>query len=346
MFKRSVGLERNPFDLTADPSFLYLTKSHREALAGLSYAIPARKGFVVLASEAGMGKTTLLVKVLRQMAAGNVKSSFILNPTLSPSEFLEMALLDFGFSDVPASKALKIVRLQQMLLSNHAAGRLSVLIVDEAHKLSTDVLEEIRLLSNFECAEEKLLQIVLAGQTELVDTLDRQDLWQLKQRIAVRLTIEPLSPVEVGEYMQHRWKRAGGVLALPFHVEAIEEIARVSRGVPRVINGVCGNALMAAFADGKPLVTPDHVSSACMELRLLKPEAAKPAPEPCSAPAVTPGLAVPVAAPAAAPAAPPEAAAGASLQTLSRYGAPTKRSWWWIRNWTWSATSEPGTEKI
>jgi len=331
-------LERSPFDLTADPSFLYLTQSNREVLAGLSYAILSRKGFVVLASEAGMGKTTLLARILQQMPAGNVGTSFILNPTLSAAEFLEMALLDFGFDDVPASKARRILLLQQMLLDNHAAGKLSVLIVDEAHKLSTELLEEIRLLSNFESAQEKLLQIVLAGQTELVNTLDRQDLWQLKQRIAVRLAIQPLSPMEVNEYMQHRWRRAGGVQPLPFDTDAVEAIARASQGIPRVINGICNNALTLAFADGESLVTLDHVVTAGTEMRLPQAAPAKVPPEPCAPP--DRGL------PAKPELALSTVTGGASLQTLSRYGTPARRPSWWARPWKWSAIGEPGTEKV
>src|ERR1017187_3741288 len=194
MYCKFFGLDKKPFNMTPDPAFLFLTAQHREALVGLTYSILERKGFVVLTGDAGTGKTTLLTRVLQHMPETKVQSSVILNPTLTPAEFLELALLDFGIPEVPASKAQRLVKMQKLLLEGHREGRISTLVIDEAHKLSLDVLEEVRLLGNFEQDDQKLLQILLVGQSELSDLLERSDLRQLKQRIALRFTIEPLPP--------------------------------------------------------------------------------------------------------------------------------------------------------
>ena len=153
MYTAFFDLARMPFNMTPDPAMLYMTEQHREALAGLTYAILDRKGFLALSGMAGSGKTTLLAWVLQKLPVDKVRSSVILNPTLTPSEFLELAMLDFGIQDIPPSKALRLVILQRFLLNLHRDGKIAVLIVDEAHKLSAEVLEEIRLLGNLEWAE-------------------------------------------------------------------------------------------------------------------------------------------------------------------------------------------------
>jgi len=275
MYNTHFGLKANPFNLTADPGFLYLSNDHREALAGLIYAIHARKGFVVLTSKAGMGKTTLLGTLLQRFQ-GDIRSSLILNPALTPNEFLEATLLDFGITGIPPSKALRLNLLQQMLLRARHQGKFAVLLIDEAHKLSSEVLEEIRLLSNFEMADQKLLQIVLCGQKELAVTLDRPELWQLKQRVAFWMTIQPLRAADVARYIQHRWKTAGGSVPTPFREDAIELITAASRGIPRVMNVICDNALTLGFADGARTITANYIAKTCGELRLN--ENAQPAP--------------------------------------------------------------------
>jgi general secretion pathway protein A len=210
-----------------------------------------------------------------------MKSCVILNPVLSPGEFLEMALLDFGIIDVPASKAQRISMIQKLLMDWHAEGKIAVLIVDEAHKLSPEVLEEIRLLSNFEFSDRKLLQIVLVGQPELRDVLNRADLHQLKQRIALRFAIAPLAPSEVADYLKHRWSKSGAPAPLPVTRDAVELIARVSRGIPRVINAICDNALLLVYGKGLAVVAEEHVRLACRDLDLVLEMA--PAPNPASA---------------------------------------------------------------
>jgi general secretion pathway protein A len=261
------GLRKNPFSMTPDPAFLFLTEQHREGLVGLTYAILERKGFGVLTGEAGTGKTTLLNRVLQFLPPTRLQFSLILNPTLTPSEFLEMTLLDFGVEDVPSSKAQRLWKLQNLLIQGRDEGKVSALIVDEAHKLSMEVLEEIRLLGNFEGADQKLLQIVLVGQSELDDILNRQDLRQLKQRVAVRLSIGPLAQTEVAQYIRHRWLRAGGDQP-PFSTQATIDIAEASRGIPRLINSVCDNALTRVFSEGSSLVEPRHVQATVAALRL------------------------------------------------------------------------------
>jgi general secretion pathway protein A len=267
MYAQHFGLRKNPFSLTPDPSFLFLTEQHREALVGLTYAITQRKGYVTLTGEVGTGKTTLLSRVLQFLPPSKLQFSLVMNPTLTPSEFLELVLLDFGVRDIPASKARRIWVLQDLLLRAEKEGKVSALIVDEAHKLSPDILEEIRLLGNFEENDRKMLQIVLAGQPELNASLRRADMRQLKQRIAVRLLIKPLVEDEVGKYIRHRWLRAGGA-DLPFTSEALTRIAQASRGIPRVINSLCDTSLISAFADRSTRVKEAHVREAVLDLDL------------------------------------------------------------------------------
>lgn len=268
MYNQHFGLSRCPFSMTPDPEFLFMTAQHREALAGLTYSILGRKGFVALIGDAGSGKTTLLARVLERLPAAQVCSSVILTPTLTPAEFLELMLLDFGLSAIPASKAQRLLMLQRFLVDAQSLGKVAVLVVDEAHKLTPDVLEEIRLLGNFERPDQKLLQIVLAGQNELDATLDRGDLRQLKQRISMRLCVGPLQPAEVEQYIGFRWAKAGGRPSPPFSAEAILALARYSHGIPRLINSLCDNALIFAFSDGCTCITADHIAGAARDLAI------------------------------------------------------------------------------
>lgn len=270
MYEQHFGLTKNPFGMTPEPALLYMTPGHREALAGLAYAILERKGFVMLTGEAGTGKSTLLARTLQQLPATRVVSSVILNPTLTESEFLELAMMDFGFPSIPASKAQRLTQLQEFLLRARQAGKIAVLVVDEAHKLSPAVLEELRLLSNFELPGEKLLQIVLAAQEELLETLNRPELRQFSQRISVRLSLAPLEPGDVEQYIALRWSRAGSKTPPPFTPDSYPEIARSSRGIPRLVNAVCDNALMNAMAEKPSVVSPRHVREAARDLGLAR----------------------------------------------------------------------------
>ena len=266
MYTTFFGLQKLPFNLTPDPAFLFLPPKHREALAGLTYAILERKGFVVLTGDAGTGKTTLLNSALNRLPAERVESSVILNPTLTPSEFLENVLLDFDIPDVPASKAQRLWKLQEFLARAHHQNRLAVLVIDEAHKLSLEVLEEVRLLGNFEGGADKYLQILLLGQSELDGILNRQDLRQFRQRIALHLYIDPLSAAEVPQYICFRWAKAGGRGAPPFSPEAMRAVADWSQGIPRLVNSICDTALLVAFGDESSLVGINYVQEAAMNL--------------------------------------------------------------------------------
>jgi general secretion pathway protein A len=274
MYKDLFGLEKLPFNLTPDPAFLFLPPKHREALAGLTYSVLERKGFVVLTGDAGTGKTTLINSVLSRLPADRVESSIVLNPTLTPAEFLESVLLDFDIQDVPESKAQRLWKFQEFLARAHREDRFALIVIDEAHKLSPEVLEEIRLLGNLESASEKFLQILLLGQSELDDLLDRQDLRQFKQRIALRLYIDRLTVAEVSQYINFRWIKAGGRDAPPFTPDAMAGIAQWSQGIPRLINSICDSALMMAYGDESPLVGSNYVRAAAVNLALVDSSAA------------------------------------------------------------------------
>jgi len=340
MYLQAFGLERYPFGMTPDPGFLYLTPQHREALTGLAYAVLDRKGFVVLTGDAGTGKTTLLTRVLQYLPAGRIQSSVIVNPTLTPAEFLEMTLLDFGIADFPPSKAQRLLKLENLLMEGDRAGKISTLVVDEAHKLSHELLEEIRLLGNFENAGHKLLQILLIGQGELGDLLNREDLRQLKQRVAVRLRIGALSDAEVEQYVQHRWRKAGAKQPAPFTSEALSEVAAYSHGIPRLVNVVCDNALTLAFARGLGAVGAGHVIEAACELDLINgipvreraPEGLKAAAAQNGSATSHEALAEESAISRTEPAPEPELQlAGFPLKTLERYETPPGKTSLWSR---------------
>ncbi len=270
MYNDSFGLKRNPFRMTADTAFLYLTPRHREALAGLTYAILDRKGLVVVIGGAGTGKTTLLTRFLETIPDNWLRPAVILNPTLTCSEFLETLLLSFGMEDV-AGKPRRLMALEKFFRDANKEGKTCALLIDEAHKVSLEVLEEIRLLGNLEENGQKLLQIVLLGQSDLGDVLNRPEMSQLKQRMALRFTITPLSEIEIGEYVRHRWQKAGATQPLPLTEGALSAIGECSRGIPRTINGICDNVLMLAFAEGDRIITERHIHSVCMDLDLPIP---------------------------------------------------------------------------
>ncbi|MBV9083348.1 MAG: AAA family ATPase [Acidobacteriaceae bacterium] len=285
MYHSHFGLKRTPFSTAADPSLLLMDDMHRDALAGLWYAIVARKGFVTLIGEAGTGKTTLIRKALDVLSKEKHRASVIFNPTLTPAEFLEAVLTNFGVADIPESKVQRLRLLEDLLAGVHKQENAAVLIVDEAHKLSPELLEEIRLLTNFELGDQKLLQIVLAGQTELGDVLNRTDLWQLKQRITVRLQIGRLPASEVQRYITYRWNKASESTSKPpFTAAAVVLIERSSLGIPRLINVICDNALTLAFGAGLQVVDAAQVADAVRDLDLNTAEAQprRPAPAPAS----------------------------------------------------------------
>ncbi len=324
MYNAFFGLTKNPFGMTPDSEFLFLTSKHREALAGLTYAIVERKGFLALSGLAGTGKTTLLTWVLERLSQKHVETSVIFNPMLTKSEFLESVLLGFRFSEIPDSKPRRLRKLEEFLVSTNESGKVAALIIDEAHKLTPELLEEVRLMGNFERAGEKLLQILLIGQSELDDLLNRPDLCQLKQRICVRLTIEPLERPVLEHYIQHRWLKAGGKKA-PFPPEVIDRLFHWSGGIPRVINALADNALMLAFVDNETILRTEHVDSAAADLQLTVETVVKPATVPVISAAVktaVPTPAISVATPAREASEP--TIAPVRVRNLERYDAPQK----------------------
>jgi general secretion pathway protein A len=273
MYKSFFQLTRNPFDLTPDPTCFVPTERHNETLAALYYGVRRHKGFVVVTGEVGTGKTLLLRCLLRLLEESkDITYAYIFNNRLSSTEFLQYMLLDFGLPAAGKNKCEMLFDLSQFLVSRSARGMTTVLIVDEAHLLSEELLEEVRLLSNLETYDDKLLQIVLVGQPELDEKLDSRGLRQLKQRIALRTHLAPLSFEETQRYIEQRLEiaGAGANAATLFSAKAVAAVYRFSRGFPRLINTVCENSLISAFAKQSPVIGPDVVKAVAREFRLDK----------------------------------------------------------------------------
>ena len=248
MYLAFYGLREKPFGTTPDPRFLYLAPSHREALAQLVYGVQEKKGFLVLTGEVGTGKTTLVHALLRRLDA-QTAAALVFNSTLPFEGLLEYALEDFGVSKAGDSHAQRLMALNTFLIERRRAGQNTVLIIDEAQNLLPETLEQVRLLSNFETPTEKLLQILLVGQPELGDRLALPALRQLKQRIALRCRIQPLTVDETAEYIRVRLRIAGARDAGLFTPEAIARITAHAGGIPRIVNSLCDHVLLIGYAD-------------------------------------------------------------------------------------------------
>jgi general secretion pathway protein A len=285
MYRNFFGLKESPFNVNPDPRFLFLTRHTEEALAGLTYGVLRRKGFILLTGEVGTGKTTLLNKLLDHLNRQRVSTAFIFNSRLNVTQFFDFLLSDFGIpcEDIAprTMKSQGLRRLNQWLLERYQAGETAVLIVDEAQNLSSQVLEEIRLLTNLETSTDKLLQIVLSGQPELEHKLSRPELRQLRQRITLRCKTHPLTAEEVRGYILRRLQLAmrsngsAGVTASAAAVFSNEAIARVhhhSRGIPRVINLLCEHALISAYAQQRKPIPPEIVDEVAREFQLEETE--------------------------------------------------------------------------
>ena len=261
MYLKFYGLTEKPFNATPDPRFLYMSTVHREALAQLQYGVQERKGFIVLTGKVGTGKTTLL-NALRQRLDGQTAVAFVFSSTLPFDDILEYALQELGVPKAGESRAQRLAALHQFLIERERAGQNAALIIDEAQNLSAATLEQIRLLSNFETPTSKLLQILLVGQPELKAKLALPELHQLKQRVALRCQVSPLTPTECRAYIRTRLRIAGGQDLAIFTDPAVDEIVAYAGGIPRVINIVCDHCLLFGYADQKRRIDPPIVRQA------------------------------------------------------------------------------------
>jgi general secretion pathway protein A len=283
MYKSFYHLERSPFEIIPDPFFFFATPGHNEALAALYHGVRGHKGFAVLTGDVGTGKTLLLRCLLEKLTrSDDVAYAYVFNGRLTPYEFLQYVASDFGLPVSGKNKSEILSDLSKYVVARRAEKLTTVLIVDEAHHLSVDILEEIRLLTNLETVHGKLLQILLVGQPELDEKLDSHDLRQLKQRIAHRAQLVPLTPSETDGYIQCRLQLAGADMnaGTLFPQDTLQTLFRYSRGIPRLINTICENALITAYARQSPTVTPEIVEDAAADLRLSvvgSPEASRPA---------------------------------------------------------------------
>src|SRR5215469_9460003 len=273
MYKSFYNLTRNPFDLTPDPACFVPTVRHNEALAALYYGIRGHKGVVVVTGEVGTGKT-LMLRCLLQLfkESSEISYAYLFNCRLSSNEFLHYTASDFGLNvGENQSKSTLLLELSKYVTSRGLQGLTTVLIVDEAHHLSMELLEEIRLLSNLETNDDKLLQIVLVGQPELDLKLDSFDLRPLKQRIALRAHLTPLDEQDTDRYIQERLTIAGaGTRTEPvFAPDAVKTIHQYSKGFPRLINTICENALITGYAGQLTSITPDIIQGVADDFHLI-----------------------------------------------------------------------------
>ena len=254
MYLNFFGFKKEPFQITPDPSFLYLSPGHKEALASVIYGVEKKKGFVLILGAVGVGKTTILKAYLEKCEKERLRTIYLFNSNISYHNLLKYILGELNI--VPGSEEIceMINQLHQFLVSEYREGRNVLLLIDEAQNMPVDTLENLRMLSNLETATEKLIQIVFSAQPEFAKTLDLEELKQLKQRIAVKAVISPLTMEEGLVYIHHRLKRAAEKESVIFTSQALKEIVRTAKGIPRVINILCDNCLITAFGYGKKKV--------------------------------------------------------------------------------------------
>ena len=277
MYERFYGFREVPFELTANPRFLYFTPQHREALCHLEYGLSVAKPVTVLIGEAGTGKSTLLRAALASEKCRHITCILIDNPTLTRVEFFETLAARFELTGrAESSKASLLTRLESIVREREARRKMTALIVDEAQAIPDEILEEIRLLANIETATSKLLPVVLAGQPELADRLKQPSLRQLKQRVALRCELKPLDLPQTAAYIASRIRTAGGDPANIFTREAVTLIHEYSRGLPRTISVMCDNALTSGFALDQRPVDGDVVREVIRDYDLQAAAAAAP----------------------------------------------------------------------
>lgn len=265
MYLEFYGLHEFPFSVTPDPRYLYYSEHHREAYCHLMYGVQQRKGFIQLTGEVGCGKTTLCRAVLSGLS-DDVETALILNPSLTETQLLRAMLNDFGIQVKGRDRLAYIETLNEFLLRKNAEGVNVALIIDEAQDLSPQVMEQVRLLSNLETDQHKLIQIVLVGQPELQQRLASPSLRQLRQRITVRYHIPPLTLDETMVYINHRLKVAGSDGSAVFDLGAVKVVFKYSHGVPRLINAVCDNVLLAGYVAGATTLTAKLAKQAVEQL--------------------------------------------------------------------------------
>ena len=265
MYAHFYQLSEDPFNLTPDPKFQYINESTREAMAAILHGVKSRKGFITLIGDAGTGKTTLLKRIVDEIE-GETGIVFVFNPGVSFDELLEFICMELGIRTEGCGRLQLLERLNEYLLEQLTSGRNVVVMIDEAQTLDDGVLEELRLLSNLETAKEKILQILLSGQTELEEKLRRPGLRQLRQRIAVRTTLKPVRNDEIAAYVETRLRSAGAARGDFFTPAALKKVWRASKGIPRVVNVICDNAMMLAFAEGKKRITGAVMNDAVRDL--------------------------------------------------------------------------------
>ncbi len=267
MYLDYYGLRDEPFSITPDPRLIFFTARHREAMDHLLYGIRARKGFIQITGEVGSGKTTLCRALLEQLDPERYRTALVLNPCLTPKELLRTILAELGLEPgLECDRVALIEQLNRYLLAEFHAGRDVVLIIDEAQDMTADLLEQVRLLSNLETDQRKLLQIVLVGQPELRDKLERPELRQLRQRILVRYHLTPLRADEMAAYIQHRLSLCGLKKPLRFASSALRRMYRYTGGTPRLINAVCDRTLLLGYVEGVDSFGRRQVNRAIREL--------------------------------------------------------------------------------
>jgi general secretion pathway protein A len=267
MYERFYELRERPFALSPDPDYLYPSRVHREALDYLRYGLESHAGFVVITGEIGSGKTTLLQTLLRGVDAQTTVGR-IVNTMLEPRELLETIMIDFGLDPAGKSKPLLLRDLAQYLVDQRLAGRMVLLVIDEAQNLTLAALEELRMLSNLETEKSKLLQIVLIGQPDLRDKLAAPELEQLRQRITVSYHLTPLDADETERYINHRLRRAALGTPVEFPRQATDAIHARSRGIPRIVNVICDAALVFGYAEERRTMDPELVTEVLGELEI------------------------------------------------------------------------------
>ena len=278
MYKSFFGLQENPFNVSPDPRYMFVTKEIEEALSGLMYGIQTRKGILTLTGEVGTGKTTLVNRLLNWLNTQGTKSAFIFNSRMNSSQLFDFVLAEFEIACTSTSKSQQLMKLNQWLMDRYKAGETAVLIVDEAQNLTFPVLEEIRLLTNFETSTHKLLQIVLSGQPELEEKLKLPQLRQLRQRITIRSKTSSLTKAQTHSYIQERLRIAGAVPDEEpiFSAQAIDTVHLYSLGVPRVVNLLCEHALINAYVAHNRTIQPTVVEAVAREFQLDEVEPVAP----------------------------------------------------------------------